>query len=57
MIKIIIGCAVAVVVIGIILFIVLGKKKSNIKFDYEKFIELLGGKSNIEVKSEKKLSW
>ena len=48
MIKIIIGSVIAVVVIGIILFIVLGKRKKNIKFDFEKFIELLGGKSNIE---------
>lgn len=48
MIKIIIGIAVGVVLLGIILFFVLGRRKKNIKFDYDKFIGLLGGRDNIE---------
>lgn len=45
--KIIIGVGAGVVLLGIILFLIFGRKK-KVNFDFEKFINLLGGRDNIE---------
>ena len=43
----------AVVIVAIVVFFMLKKKKKGPKFDFEKFVELLGGIDNIEEVSHK----